>query len=68
MSVDLPKALPAEMFVNSDFLYFFPFFRDRVRTAVNVIGDCYCAGVMSHWLQDEFDKSEENQVVTGFNN
>lgn len=37
--------------------------RGRVRTAVNVMGDCYCAGIMSHWFQDEFDNSETNQVM-----
>jgi hypothetical protein len=44
-------------------------FRDRVRTAVNVMGDCYCSGVMSHWFQDEFEHAteEETEVVINHN-
>ncbi|XP_028406259.1 excitatory amino acid transporter 1-like [Dendronephthya gigantea] len=40
-------------------------FLDRVRTAVNVMGDCYCAGVMGHWFQHEFEQGsvEENEIV-----
>lgn len=40
---------------------------DRVRTAVNVMGDCYCAGVMSHWFQDEFENGDEDEIEVVFN-
>ena len=55
------------LFTSSVMLYFL--FRDRVRTAVNVMGDCYCSGVMSHWFQDEFEHAteEETEVVINHN-
>ena len=37
-------------------------YRDRVRTAVNVMGDCYCSGVMSHWFQEEFENGNEEET------
>ncbi|XP_046850106.1 excitatory amino acid transporter 2-like isoform X2 [Xenia sp. Carnegie-2017] len=41
-------------------------FLDRVRTAVNVMGDCYCAGVMAHCFRNELDgerPEDETQFV-----
>ncbi|CAB3979650.1 excitatory amino acid transporter-like [Paramuricea clavata] len=43
-------------------------FLDRVRTAVNVMGDCYCAGVMSHWFQDEFEHGSPDETEIVINN
>lgn len=43
-------------------------YRDRVRTAVNVMGDCYCSGVMSHWFQHEFENGREDETQVVFNN
>ena len=45
--------------------YIFYYVRDRLRTAVNVMGDCYCSGVISHWFQDDFedDDIEDNNII-----
>ncbi len=31
------------------------------------MGDCYCAGVMSHWFQDEFEHGNEDETEVVIN-
>lgn len=41
----------------------FEFFRDRIRTSINVLGDGYGAGIVYHMSKDELDKMDAERVL-----
>lgn len=43
------------------FLLFF-FFRDRIRTAINVLGDSYGAGIVAHLSRQELEMTVDQQL------
>ena len=43
-------------------LFFFIFFRDRIRTAINVLGDSYGAGIVAHLSSQELAIQVDQQL------
>jgi hypothetical protein len=39
------------------------YFRDRLRTSINVLGDAYGAGIVYHLSKDELDRMDAERVV-----
>lgn len=44
------------------FFYFLFFFRDRIRTAINVLGDSYGAGIVAHLSRQELEMTVDQQL------
>ncbi|CAD5219446.1 unnamed protein product [Bursaphelenchus okinawaensis] len=51
-TVDLPTK-DVSLLITVDWLI------DRIRTLINVLGDAFTAGIVSHYLQKELDKADE---------
>lgn len=41
------------------------YFRDRLRTTNNILGDCYAAALVEHWSKDELKQMDDRDVQNG---
>ena len=51
-------------YLNIGILYTVEWLNDRVRTAVNVYGHCFCVFITHELFKDKFEKRERDELIT----